>query len=448
MTESEPQEAAAGARSSPESVSVHPVLPLPPNEAQRIQAVQSLKILNTSEDPYLTSVSKLLGSLLKAPISGFSHPREFSFCGHTFLDSQIELLVVPDATKDVRFMNNPFVTGPPFVRFYAGCPLVVSSGYRLGAMCVMDQAPRELSVQQLQLLPHFAEMVVRHLEKDRKALLQQAAAGRLLTRSIECVSEGLMLCNMSEPGWPVLHANQGWQQALPQQGGALTGNHLTDIFPIAEDSKVCSEGAAFALSQNHEFTLAVGEMQGRSMLLRFRPASKPQLDSSAPLVGLPSFLEPANTPASTGLYFVSLMEDTPSLVNSAGSEASSLLPASIQRPGGPRSKSFLSAASSAGGSFRGVMFSFEDGSSSFGQGMFHSPQPLYAPAEPHRGARLAPEPLDAFSDVTIREPLRQGVDGELFRAEWRGSRVAVKVGLWCTYLQAAACAGRTVYLFP
>ena len=53
----------------------------------------------------------------------------------------------------------------------------------------MDQAPRELSVQQLQLLPHFAEMVVRHLEKDRKALLQQAAAGRLLTRSIECVSE-------------------------------------------------------------------------------------------------------------------------------------------------------------------------------------------------------------------------------------------------------------------
>ena len=55
--------------------------------------------------------------------------------------------------------------------------------------CVMDQAPRELAVQQLQLLPHFAEMVVRHLERDRKALLQQAAAGRLLTRSIECVSE-------------------------------------------------------------------------------------------------------------------------------------------------------------------------------------------------------------------------------------------------------------------
>ena len=46
------------------------MLPLPPNEAQRIQAVQSLKILDTPEDPYLTSVSKLVGSLLKTPISG------------------------------------------------------------------------------------------------------------------------------------------------------------------------------------------------------------------------------------------------------------------------------------------------------------------------------------------------------------------------------------------
>ena len=56
--------------SSPGSESVHPVLPLPPNESQRFQAVQSLKILDTPEDPYLTSVSKLLGSLLKTPISG------------------------------------------------------------------------------------------------------------------------------------------------------------------------------------------------------------------------------------------------------------------------------------------------------------------------------------------------------------------------------------------
>ena len=69
-------------------------------------------------------------------------------------------------------------------------------------------------------------------------------------------------------------------------------------------------------------------------------------------------------------------------------QASSLHPAGTQRPGGVPLGSFRGAASSAGGSFRGVMFSYEDGSSSFGQGMFHSPQPLCASAELHKGGPL------------------------------------------------------------
>ena len=69
-------------------------------------------------------------------------------------------------------------------------------------------------------------------------------------------------------------------------------------------------------------------------------------------------------------------------------QASSLLPAGTQRSGGVPSGSFRGAPSSAGGSFRGVMFSYEDGSSSFGQGMFHSQQPLCASAEPHKGGPL------------------------------------------------------------
>ena len=73
-------------------------------------------------------------------------------------------------------------------------------------------------------------------------------------------------------------------------------------------------------------------------------------------------------------------------------QASSVLPAGTRRPGGVRSGAFRGAASSAGGSFRGVMFSYEDGSSSFGQGMFQSPQPFYAPAEPRKGG-----PLDAVA---------------------------------------------------
>ena len=58
------------------------------------------------------------------------------------------------------------MTGPPDIRFYAGAPLVTSSGLRLGSLCVIDRAPRDLDADQLNVLCNFAEVVVREIEKD------------------------------------------------------------------------------------------------------------------------------------------------------------------------------------------------------------------------------------------------------------------------------------------
>ena len=65
-----------------------------------------------------------------------------------------------------RFAGNPLVTGPPDIRFYAGAPLVTSSGLRLGSLCVIDRTPRDLDAEQLNVLCNFAEVVVREIEKD------------------------------------------------------------------------------------------------------------------------------------------------------------------------------------------------------------------------------------------------------------------------------------------
>lgn len=65
-----------------------------------------------------------------------------------------------------RFAGNPLVTGPPDIRFYAGAPLVTSSGLRLGSLCVIDREPRDLDAEQLNVLCNFAEVVVREIEKD------------------------------------------------------------------------------------------------------------------------------------------------------------------------------------------------------------------------------------------------------------------------------------------
>jgi len=68
-------------------------------------------------------------------------PRKATVCIHT-LQSTLDCLVIPDTTKDARFCNSSFVTGPPKIRFYAGVPLISKEGYKLGTLCIVDSVAR------------------------------------------------------------------------------------------------------------------------------------------------------------------------------------------------------------------------------------------------------------------------------------------------------------------
>ncbi|MBN8808655.1 MAG: GAF domain-containing protein [Sphingomonas sp.] len=86
-------------------------------------------------------------------------PRATSFCQYAMQMSDV--MVVPDATLDPRFATNPLVTGDPYIRFYAGAPLVADDGVPLGSLCVIDRIPRKgLSDLQYQGLQVLAEAVV------------------------------------------------------------------------------------------------------------------------------------------------------------------------------------------------------------------------------------------------------------------------------------------------
>ena len=86
-------------------------------------------------------------------------------CAHAILGDDV--LVVPDTLEDERFADNPAVTGPARIRFYAGVPLVLADGSRVGTLCVGDHRPRLLDEHQLDELRRLAALVVAELQPDR-----------------------------------------------------------------------------------------------------------------------------------------------------------------------------------------------------------------------------------------------------------------------------------------
>ena len=160
--------------------------PLPPNESERLEALRRYRVLDTAAEESFDELVRLAAQICQAPIALISlvdaerqwfksrvglgdteTPREHAFCARTILSP--DLLIVPDARADVRFASNPLVTGPPHVRFYAGAPLLTEDGHGLGALCVIDRVPRELTERQREALRTLARQVIIQLELRRTA---------------------------------------------------------------------------------------------------------------------------------------------------------------------------------------------------------------------------------------------------------------------------------------
>jgi signal transduction histidine kinase len=173
--------------------------PLPANEADRLAELHALDILDTSPEAALDDLVALIAELYEAPIAlitildanrqwykakvgsnATQTPRDIAFCSHAICQSDV--LVVPDAAADERFARNPLVTGDPNIRFYAGAPLITSSGHAIGTLCVIDRKPRELTAKQERLLQLFSRHVVTHFEM-RRALAERTRAKEELAQA-------------------------------------------------------------------------------------------------------------------------------------------------------------------------------------------------------------------------------------------------------------------------
>jgi signal transduction histidine kinase len=163
---------------------------LPLDESERLLALRRLEVLDTAPeaefDALVQAASLVCGSAISLislvdtarqwfkanlGLDASETPREVAFCAHAILGDAV--FEVPDATQDTRFHDNPLVTAAPDIRFYAGAPITLSDGARVGTLCVIDRVPRQLDDRQRAILVQLSRAAASALEGRRAALAEQ-----------------------------------------------------------------------------------------------------------------------------------------------------------------------------------------------------------------------------------------------------------------------------------
>lgn len=167
---------------------------IPSDDQRRLRELYRYEVLDTLYEEEFNDVVKLAATICRTPIALISlidakrqwfkakvgieateFPRDISFCGHTIM-AEAHFFEITDTTTDERFADNPLVVGEPYIRFYAGVPLVSLNGFKMGTISVLDTKPGELNAEQIYTLQSLARQVVKLLDQNLlyKQLEQQS----------------------------------------------------------------------------------------------------------------------------------------------------------------------------------------------------------------------------------------------------------------------------------
>lgn len=234
--------------------------PLPPDEARRHAVLLDLNLLDTPPQASFDRITRMATHLFKVPIALVSlvdtdrqwfksrvgvtlteTPRSVSFCAHAIL--QDDVMVVRDARADPRFANNPLVRGETAARFYAGSPIDVGDGMRIGTLCIIDSVPREFSDADRAMLRDLAGMVAGEIAtiELRAACERERSSARALRTLLEHLPDAVLLL---DAGGRILSCNPAAEQLFGAPCPTLAGNPSALLIGMAPQVVSRHEGTA------------------------------------------------------------------------------------------------------------------------------------------------------------------------------------------------------------
>lgn len=214
---------------------------LPKQEAGRLNALYKYEILDTSPEAVFDNLASLAAHVCDTSIAlinfidrnrqwfkakigctSIELARNVGFCPQTIL--QPELLMVPDACQDIRFADNPLVTCEPYIRFYAGLPLITPDGQAIGTLCVMAsqlESRRQL-IDSARLIAE-RQQTEASPQKSPKALRESETLIRLIADALPIRIAYL------DPQQCYLFVNKRYEEWFGLAATAIVGKTIEDI---------------------------------------------------------------------------------------------------------------------------------------------------------------------------------------------------------------------------
>lgn len=231
-------------------------------EVARLEALRQYQILDTEPEEAYDNLAQLAAFICDTSISlvNFIDENRQWFKAKVGLDvsemprcvglsylcqERRNVVVVPDTLADENLANNAVVTGYPYVRFYAGVPLITPKGDMLGTLCVLDQVPKELSQKQVEALVALSHLIIDQLElrryvtevsqvteklmaHEQAARVQSEAARTHINNLLESITDGFFALDKKSR---FTYINGQAERLLRKKQNELLGKNIWEVFP-------------------------------------------------------------------------------------------------------------------------------------------------------------------------------------------------------------------------